>query len=398
MYISKLKKILTWTLMVFLLITNLLGFSVPKKTQAESRPANCKTSQGSSVITTGEQAYWQRCATTSTSGYTLHLWRGDETKAGSDEEFVFVAGSDFGTLGLGDIGDWVFRSKSSPDFYIAVKGGSNAITLTHHFRAGTETRWNQYATESTTNDRDYHLMPGSTLPQYYQGRTSPEDKFVWRIVTNGTILLNDSPVADANIKAHVDQKGPPLDDAHSGSDGKFEFSYVGTNADIWINQGTVQKMAFYVGLTKDDKNYEITKYVDIPGGWTQHSGHDDTKIINLGDIKLTDSNKVDTLTEKPGGEQSIIEETFGSSKCETQFKCDSQGIFRGTMCKAQCTVLEFISSAIAWVIKTILYPSLGLSTNGYNDPNNPSTTTSNTNAPSTNTNTPKVDNSIDQGI
>lgn len=81
----------------------------------------------------------------------------------------------------------------------------------------------------------------------------------------------------------------------------------------------------------------------------------------------------DTLT-KAGVTQETRAESGSTSQCEKKFDCENPTIFspfRGTICKAQCAVIDFTTSAIAWVIREILYPSLGLTDigNEYKDPN-----------------------------
>lgn len=53
----------------------------------------------------------------------------------------------------------------------------------------------------------------------------------------------------------------------------------------------------------------------------------------------------------------------GESDCEKSFKCTitSKGLFGSTVCKAQCAVVEFLSSIIKFMVETVLFKSLGIS-------------------------------------
>ena len=188
MIIGKIKKYLIWTLVSIILGSGLATLiPTPSKVKADiktaDRPSECRTWDK-----------YDRCATLSADGYTLNLWYGDEDGAGGFQEFELIAMSDYGWMGSGDIGPYLYRSKSSPDFYITVRmnrfGGD--IDQTHHYRSGQETQWNAYKT-SNKNFRVPSESKGQRLPDYTNAFKNGK-RFFWRIVANGTITFNGKPV------------------------------------------------------------------------------------------------------------------------------------------------------------------------------------------------------------
>lgn len=357
-----LKKSLLYFLISIIVLANFAAFLLSEKVQAaETRPQNCRTFQTPQVTKTPEETPpYYSCATTSPAGYTLHLWYGNATGPTGDEEFVYVGQSDFRNLGLGNIGEYTYRSTKETDFYIAVTSG---LTRTHYFRAGKDGNWNAYAYEY---DRKFKIVNGK-LPEYKRAfeDADPTKRFVWRIVANGKVFLDNTPVlkGEGYSLALLDREdGPALDKTYTGKSGPdpavFEFSYQNTNADIWINQGTVKKLYFYVGLTKDGKKYETKPLisVSIPSGWKLH-GDDDTKLINLGDIKFTSADKVENFSRSDQGEKSFIEETLGSDEgmCGLNVGDALKSPFRSILAIALCEILKWMGELAKAMINGLFY-------------------------------------------
>ncbi|MCX6806985.1 MAG: DMT family transporter [Candidatus Berkelbacteria bacterium] len=371
---KKLSKIIIFTILAVFL-ASFFGFSNTKADlpgpagDPDARPSDCHTLIPL-VTQTANESTVLRCATFSPAGYTVNLWYGDKDKTTGNEAFNFAGTADWGVAGTGDIGDYVYRSTKRPEFYIAVArkdqlGVVQAIYVTHHYKVGENLRWD----ENSADDRMYSVYKvGDDTPNLpdYRNAFDNGKRFVWRIVVNGKITLNNEIVKGAIVKLKVDNSaGPALDQVTSNDEGVFEFSYVGTNEDIWINQGTVSKIFLYVQTEKDNK-YQIYKEIAFPQGFVPH-GDQDTKMANLGTINLTTENKVDNFTEEAGGEQSTTEEAIGAdseSQCEKE-ACRGTGgwlSIKGVFCKLGCAIVGLIGDFVNFAMK-LLNEASGLTQN-----------------------------------
>lgn len=354
------KKVLIWTLIIYFMMANFLLFwRSPQRARAQERPSNCQTLI---EITSSVPAVpYPRCATLSPAGYTLHLWYGDANGPKEDEEFNFVGTSDWGTLGIGDIAPYVYKSKSKIGHYIAVGknlldlGGLNYLKVTHEYDTSTNRRWD----ELEDSNKNYTVVKvGDDKPNLPDYQNS---SFVWRVVVNGTIKLNDSPVdkGEAYIKLKLDNKlGPPLDQVYTANDGTFEFSRkfksgqgLG-NEEIWLSEYTVSNLYFYIALEKGGKKYQAYKNVAYLGDFRDHGTDSNAKVHNMGTINFTSADEVDELTEKPGGEQSVGEEI------KQQLLGDTCGVISTswvTMAIAEvlCAFIKGVAALSGWLTNTI---------------------------------------------
>lgn len=353
------KKLIIWAL-AFIISVNLNPFlEKPLKVRAEERPANCRTNI--EITSSVPGIPYNRCATLSPAGYTLHLWYGDEKGPKGDEEFNFVGTSDWGTLGIGDIAPYIFKSKSQSGRYIAVGknlldlGGLTYLKVTHQYDTSTNRRWD----EIEDINKNYNVVKVGhdkpNLPNYQNS------SFVWRVVVNGTIKLNDSPVGkgEAYVKLKLDnEQGPPLDQVYTANDGTFEFSQAYKsgqglgNEEIWLSEYTVSNLYFYIALEKDDKKYQTYKNAGYLGDFRDHGTDSKAKVHNMGTINFTSADAVNELVEKPGGEQSVGEEI------KQQLLGDTCGVIDTswpTMAIAEvlCAFIKGIAGLAGWLTNTI---------------------------------------------
>lgn len=368
MIISKLKKILTWTLAViicgnFLLLTTPIQRVKADDSAFKFDPNTKKLVKGSLPT------YYKLLKDTTTMSY-----QGVE-KSTSLQEFVF-------------------RSDQNPNIYVAVKDG----TLINYVFDASVPGGNWADASATITDV---IEPFNTKvlfpPKYYvinpkcvdeAGKPVEGLTVQARLSGFGPIMAEGKSVTDAEGNTHFDATSPPNyfwpdpsvqgfeliafdDSTESGTknaDGKYWLGQLSLNTSSDFKQGTASDR--YIA-NKD--MMIVVKGVDTPPK------------------ELTKS-----ITE-----QVVQTITGGSSNCETQFKCGSWNPFSGAICKAQCAVIDGISAVLAWVMKEVLYPSLGLEDAAKNVKQPPGANSgsgnTNTNTPATNTNAP-VDNSIDQGI
>lgn len=330
-----------------------------------ARPDDCKTVStlsttglGSSTPTTTSSFFtYFRCATLSTKGYTLNLYDGDDVKAGDEQELEFIGTSDFGVLGSGDIGKWIYRRTDNKKNYLAVQEGTDGITETHHYKTGTNTEWDQFAIENRSLFSV--VSDNKKLPDYAgnDGKASNGKRFIWRLSINGTIKymgkkLSESSVNRANILLVYDENmGPALDIVPSDKDGNFEFSRAYSagegvgNEELWVNAGTyindpsapdatigttsaeavakiksagtVEKIFLYIQMqTESGDKFEKFIPVDLATDFRFHKDNTDTLVdTKIDEINLTATDKKSEFSRAGSGEQSFIKETLGVDAC-----------------------------------------------------------------------------------
>lgn len=190
-------------------------------------------------------------------------------------------------------------------------------------------------------------------------------------------------------KANTLLSNPKCKDA---SEGKFTFTVkpINSTQDALIGNPNMT-YTYDSGKTSDIKEgtYQVCSVFDPKYKKLEGCASIDMKFFPAGTIGG------DVPPEGPAKDASKL---GASNACEAQFKCNDGllSAFTGTICRAQCALIDGISSVLAWVMKEVLYPSLGLEDAAQNikKPPGPSSGTTTTTPPAT----PPVDNSIDQGI
>lgn len=346
------RKILsTLTISVIALNLNLSFFNFA---YAETRPSDCITLfQYMTQTTTGYPSTastpFKKCATLSSIGYSLNLYYGNETEEQGDKDFIFVGNTDFGVLGSGDIGEWVYKNNNQK-YYVSIADDSNDwIKETHHYRTGTNTEWDQFA---TTDFHSFNVVStNKALPEYMNddGVNADGERFIWRIVINGNIKLFDKRLSESSAKkANVmliydENKGPSLDIVPSDADGSFEFSRnyasgqgVG-NEEIWVNAGTynkkdpsdpasdaiaksagtVTKLVLYIQVeTEAGDKFEKFVPIDLATDLRFHKDHQNTLVDNnISEVNIEAGNKVTEFSRAAQGEQSWTRELLGTDAC-----------------------------------------------------------------------------------
>lgn len=353
MYIRRLKKLLILAFAAAIFSGGFLGgLGPPTNVRAETRPTNCFTPLSGGITGAGN-AYYYRCVTLSPGGATLHIWDGNQSGAAGDAEYVYVATTDWGPRG--DIAPWVYRSNKDPDYYIAVgkkifdTGGLTSIYLSHHFRKGSDIQWDQYAEE---NQQYNTIKIGSDVPNLpdYENAFSDGVRFVWNVIANGEVKFNNETIApdEATVQLLIDAKnGPALSEIHRISD-KFEFSETDQRGGVWINDGTVNEVNFYVRLEKNNKKYEKYLTKDVWEGFT-NAGRINAKLAHLGIINFSSTDEVADWTRKTGGEKTLVEEEIGAATC---------GVISGNIpslaiASVLCAFLRAMGGIGEWLINTL---------------------------------------------
>lgn len=343
------QRLLTYVLISIVIFASFGAIFVPKKAQGQNpvrgtRPGDCKTSFDSSL---GGSGSYHQCAVTSQNGYFLHLFRGTTTEAGDDTLFKFVASNYFGRTS--DIGMWVYQSVDNPNFFTAFKPDGDAVVTTHHYLAGEDNNWNEYANRDP-GPLKYHMRSSDSTPDVlyqYEVGTYNGTRVAWRAVANGTVTLNGTPVEKAYMQMTIGSNGPPLIGEDTNGDGIYDFSNVGTNANVWINWFEVPNVGFYVNYEEPGgQKYEKTVTTAIATDWRHHAT-DARAMLTKVDVNFTKDEKVDVFSREQGGESSTKTELMGDT-CGVTGEVTVLAIAR-----VLCALIKGIGALGTWMLDTL---------------------------------------------
>lgn len=340
-----------------------ITYAVELGDSPDQKPPGCTT-----------EFYDARCATFSTGGYSMWIWTGAKGKEITSKKYNFVGTTDFKTMWTGDIGTYVYK-QDGEDFYYAIKSigpldvmtGFANLVITHHYRSGKNSRWDEFAMGNDTYKAYAIKGDALSLPPYknsFQTINGQQKRFVWRVVATGKITLNGKEINESGSQDRaivkikiVSDNGPALSQVSSDTGGNYDFSSSGLFNDqkFWISTNTISKVIIYTQLEKNGADkYEVYKEFDFPGNFRVHSSHDDTLVLNEDrDINLTEANKVTSFSEAKGGEQNISEETFGEDDCGTMSDLNIAKVIARAFCGIGLMLHDAASTFLTYSINKL---------------------------------------------
>jgi hypothetical protein len=236
-----------------------------------------------------------------------------------DQAFDFVGRISFPSI-ASDMGKFVFRSKSDPNFYLAEWGdnfGLKAINTTHHFRAGDQVQWDQYATFQFEY-KYYTAQVGNWTAKFPDFENLD---YVWRIVASGNVTLDgkELPAGGAKVKLLINNvDGPELSHVAADDQGKFGFDKAGVDASPWVNADKINTITYYYYYSYLGKNYEAHVDTKFPDDYRTSGSDPRAKVLNLDKartVDFTEANVVDKFHRPDGAEQSQAVEKDGTDSC-----------------------------------------------------------------------------------